>query len=103
MPQAGTFTAAIVGRATRRARKNGPDGTEIFSASMQDINRALAKLAERKQKTEEEIREEIPDKIGEQADAFLDNDDGAVAPHRGNCDHAIELVKDNKGKEIEVP
>jgi hypothetical protein len=81
-PGFGSVFAAIVGKATRRARKNSPDGTQIFAASMQDINRALAKLAERKQKkTEEEIQEEIPDKIGEQADAILDNDDGAVAPH----------------------
>jgi hypothetical protein len=100
----GSVFAAIVRRATRRARKKGPDGTQIFAASIQDINRALPKLAERKQKkTEEEIQEEIPDEIGEQADAFLNNDNGAVAPHQGNYNHTIELVKDNKGKEVQVP
>ena len=100
----GSVFAAIIARARKRTRKNGSDGTQVLAVSMSDINKSLQKLAERKQKkTEEEIRAEIPEEIGEHADAFLDDEDGAVAPHRKGRDHAIELVKDKEGKEPEVP
>lgn len=100
----GPVFAAIVRRAKKRANKHGPDGTQIIATSIHDINRALAKLAERKQKkTEAEIREELPEEIGEHADAFVDDEDGTVPPHRGKKDHSIELVKDKDGREVEVP
>jgi hypothetical protein len=100
----GSVFAAIIGRAQRRLRRNGPDGTQILAISMSDINKALSKLAERKQKqTEEEIRQEIPEEIAEHADAFLDDEDGEIAPHQEGRDHAIELVRDEQGREAAVP
>jgi hypothetical protein len=89
----GSVFAAIVGRAQKRSRKNGPDGTQIFSVSMADINKALSKLAERKQKqTVEQIQAELSTEITEHTDAFLDDKDGSLPPHCGTRDHAIELI-----------
>jgi len=100
----GSVFAAIVGRARRRLRIDGPDGTQVLAISMFNITKALSKLAERKQRpTEEEIRKEIPEEIAEHADAFLDNEDGEIAPHQEGRDHVIELLPDGQGREAEVP
>jgi hypothetical protein len=50
-----------------------------------------------------EIQAELHTEITEQADAFLDNEDGSLPPYRGTRDHAIELIRNVQGQEAEVP
>jgi hypothetical protein len=100
----GSVFLAIVARVKRRRQKENSQDPHILAISISDINKSLAKLAERKQKmTIQQIRSELPDQIKEHADAFLDDEDRSVPPHRGNKDHAIKLVKTSEGKEAEVP
>jgi hypothetical protein len=71
---------------------------------MADINKALNKLAERKQKHNvEQIQAELPTEITEHADAFLDDEDGSLPPHCRTRDHTIELIRNDQGQEAEVP
>jgi hypothetical protein len=100
----GSVFLAIIARARKELKKENSQPPTVLAISISDINKSLAKLAERKRKkTVDEIEAELPKEIKKHADAFLDDEDEAVPPHRENKDHAIELIKDNEGKEAQVP
>jgi len=81
----------------RRARKQPDSGTEIFAASLKDIEKALAvkKRTDPRVKLSEHYHEHLPlfnMKIADQ-----------LPPHRPGIDHKIELEKDENGQEKTAP
>jgi hypothetical protein len=71
---------------------------QVFSASMADINRALAK------KVRKDPRELLPQRYHQFLDVFDRNQAEKLPPVRGKGkDHSIELIPDDDGKRPEVP
>ncbi|KJZ68644.1 hypothetical protein HIM_11963 [Hirsutella minnesotensis 3608] len=91
---AATFLALV-----RRARRavHGRHGVQIFSASMADIEKALAP----KKKTDP--REKLPAHYRKYLTVFDRDRSDRLPPHRPGSDHKIQLEKDLDGKEKEPP
>jgi hypothetical protein len=113
----GSVMVALVGRARRdfrkaqlRAERKGlppprqEDFTQVFAISMADIDKALAKL-EKKDPMKDivKIDRKLPAELNDLKDNFLDDEANSVPPHRPGKDHAINLVKDEQGREAAAP
>ncbi|KJZ68382.1 hypothetical protein HIM_12228 [Hirsutella minnesotensis 3608] len=83
----------------RRARKfkHRDDGLRIFSASLVDIERALAP------RKKSDPREKLPPHYHEYLSVFDRDQADQLPPHRPGCDHKIQLEKGADGKEKEPP
>jgi hypothetical protein len=95
--QMSSVFGALVRRARRTARSDQTGITQTFSASLQDIEKALAP------KKHSDPREKLPKHYHE----FLPLFDGKAAdklpPHRPGVDHEIPLLKDEDGQEKSPP
>ena len=95
--------ASLMQAVVRKARAAGCQKTAIFSTSLSEINKALQpkpKLSKQK------IEEELPPELVSFWHLFLDGEDlgqSELPPHRPGLDHAIELQKDEQGREKPVP
>ena len=91
--------AATFAGLVRRARKEKQDrrGLRVFSASLADIEKALAP----KKKTD--AREKLPKHYHEYLSVFDRGQADRLPPHRPGSDHKIILEKDANGKEKEPP
>ena len=74
-----------------------PEAVELFTASMQDIEKALS------DKTPVDPREFLPDYLLGLSDAFEPKNATTLPPHRPGVDHQMPLETDDNGKEKEVP
>lgn len=69
----------------------------LFSASMEDINKALDKLDAKSRISKEDLIELLPDNMRDIAQHWLPDDDDALPPRRPGWDHTINLEKDSDG------
>ena len=81
----------------QRARKTPGTGYQIFSASIADIEKALT----RKKYTDPATK--LPPELHQYLDLFSQHAANSLADHRPGTDHKIELLKDENGKEAEIP
>ncbi|KAM4065547.1 reverse transcriptase (RNA-dependent DNA polymerase) [Hirsutella rhossiliensis] len=99
-------SASVFMATTKRMRRLKKDA-HLFSVTIADINKALAKLSEKKAKpTLEQLQQDgrIPQEIKDVAGDFLDDDDVDITPpHRDIWDHAINLEKDDDGRDKRPP
>ena len=91
--------AATFAGLVRRARREKQDqrGLRIFSASLADIEKALAP----KKKTD--AREKLPRHYHEYLSVFDRGQADRLPPHRHGSDHKIVLERDANGREKEPP
>ena len=79
----------------KRMRKQG---TQVFTASLADISKALA------EKRVTDPRTKLPDWIGSEFDKVFDRAEANKLPlHRIGIDHGIELLRRENGSEPSVP
>ncbi|KJZ68287.1 hypothetical protein HIM_12322 [Hirsutella minnesotensis 3608] len=99
-------SASVFMATTKRMRRLKKDA-HLFSVTTADINKALAKLSEKKAKpTLEQLQQDgrIPQEIKDVAGDFLDDDDVDITPpHRDIWDHAINLERDDDGRDKRPP
>jgi hypothetical protein len=81
----------------RRARKQPDAGTEVFAASLRDIEKALAV----KKRTDPRVK--LPEHYHDHLPLFDMKIADRLPPHRLGIDHKIELEKDENGQEKKVP
>lgn len=94
-------TGAVFGAMTSRARKHRDNLKSIvFAVTINDINKALQ---EKERVTPEDIQRALPRELQHHQDAFAEDEDGELPPHRGGKDHSIELLRDDQGRDLEVP
>jgi transposase InsO family protein len=97
-------TAAAFSTILQRSRKR-KQGVEVFSASLNDIEKALEKLNKSQEPTDPKTK--LPafyhDKISMKVFRPEVIGQGHLPPHRPGIDHAIELEKDEQGREKAVP
>lgn len=96
--------------ARRKAEREGApeprqaDYTQVFAITMADIDKALAKL-ERKDPVAEnaKINAKLPKDLEDLREHFLNDEGTSLPPHRPGKDHAINLIRDEQGREKNVP
>ncbi|KAF7137122.1 hypothetical protein CNMCM5793_007186 [Aspergillus hiratsukae] len=97
-------TAATFSTILQRSRKR-KQGVEVFSASLNDIEKALEKLNKSQKPTDPKTK--LPafyhDKISMKVFRPEVIGQSHLPPHRPGIDHAIELEKDEQGREKAVP
>ncbi|KAJ6436365.1 retrovirus polyprotein [Purpureocillium lavendulum] len=96
---AATF-AGLVRRARKENEKEGKRdqrGLRVFSASMADIEKALAP------KKRTDARERLPTHYHEYLAVFDRDEADRLPPHRPGSDHRIVLEKDANGREKDAP
>jgi predicted aspartyl protease len=93
-------TAYVFSAIIRRSKKQRGE-TKVFSASMQDIEKALSKF--NKKNNNADVRAKLPLQYQEALSLFDQRLASVLPPNRPGIDHAIELRKDEKGIELEVP
>ena len=76
-----------------RARKKSTHSTMVFAVSLADIEKAL------KPKKRSDPKEKLPLQYHEFLDAFNRQRADQLPPHRPGVDHAIEILKDDHGRE----
>jgi predicted aspartyl protease/transposase InsO family protein len=81
----------------QRARKTPAAGYQIFSASIADIEKALT----RKKYIDPVTK--LPQMLHHHLPLFSQQAANSLANHRPGIDHRIELLKDQNGKEAEIP
>ena len=81
----------------RRARKQPDSGTEVFAASLKDIEKALAV----KKRSDPYVK--LPEHYHGHLSLFDMKLADQLPPHRPGIDHKIELEKDENGQEKTVP
>ncbi|KAI1002404.1 hypothetical protein K3495_g5797 [Podosphaera aphanis] len=94
---------SLVGMSKMGDRRSSKAKFMIGAVSMHDITRALEP---KKSLSYEEIRERLPKEARKYTNLFLDDklkDGSAPPPHRPGVDTKIKLVKDDLGRESEVP
>lgn len=95
--------AAVFAMELRRAARDG-HAMPLCTVSVADIEKALAKLDEKKNPpTLEELRASLPKEIRDRASDFLDDVDGELPPHRERWDHEIHFEKHADGTEKTAP
>ncbi|KAI0995203.1 hypothetical protein K3495_g12979, partial [Podosphaera aphanis] len=77
----------------------------VGAISMRDIDKALSKLEKKDPAiNKENVRNKLPEELVDLNSIFDDDDDGVVLPpHRKGRDHALELKKDDQGRDLDVP
>ncbi|KAI0996566.1 hypothetical protein K3495_g11617 [Podosphaera aphanis] len=83
-----------------RARSKKDHDTKLFAASISDINKALE--TKRKQ-TPDEIKASLPPEVRDNARYFTEDENHELPPHRPGVDTKIELIKDEQGREKDIP
>jgi transposase InsO family protein len=92
------ISAAAVQCHIRRQKKKPGTAVQIFSATLQDIDRAL------RVKEKPDPQKTLPPQYHEFLPLFEPNNASTLPPHRGpGMDHSIELIKQPNGKDPEVP
>jgi hypothetical protein len=81
----------------RRARKKQNQGFQIFTTSLADIEKALAK----KKFTDPSTK--LPKELHKHLTLFNEVAANTLPPYRPGIDHQITLRKDETGKEMEIP
>lgn len=96
---AGVFGAEVrrARRPQRRGRSDQTETTEIFAASLADIEKALAP------KKHSDPREKLPEHYHEFLPLFDQKKADCLPPHRPGVDHAIPLEKDENGNDKAPP
>lgn len=97
-PEAGLVTGAVFAKIAQRAEKKRD--TQIFGASLEDINRALQPSAKM---TEKELRQQLPLQLQDRVALFRDDASTALPPNRPQYDTPVNLETDGEGGEKEVP
>ena len=96
-------SARVFNAEIKRARSN-KSSISIGSVTIEDVNKALEKLNKRKEKpTLRSLKDQLPDELRDEAQYFMDDDDGIVPPHRPGWDHAINVEVDDQGRPKRVP
>ncbi|KAI1007825.1 hypothetical protein K3495_g397 [Podosphaera aphanis] len=85
--------------ATRASTTKGA-ASKIFAASIADINKALEA---RKKQIPQEIEASLPPEIRCNAGYFTEDEINELPPHRPGVDTKFELLKDENGRESQVP
>jgi predicted aspartyl protease len=85
--------SVVFGAIVRRARRNGTYKTEIFTASLKDIEKALAP------KRHSDPKEKLPQHYHKCLPLFSRTTADTLPPHRPGVDHEIRLEKDQQGQE----
>lgn len=91
--QVNMVSASTIAALARRARKNGTGKTAIFSASLQDIEKALAP---KKSFTIKEIISMLPTEYKDFAKFFSSIAAKTLPPHRPGIDHEIPIEGDKE-------
>lgn len=81
----------------KRVAQNSQAETQVFSASIDDINKVLKpkNILSRQQ-----IQDKLPDSLKHHWDTFMDDGEGgALPPHRPGANASINLEKDYQGIE----
>jgi len=81
----------------RRARRDPTKSHEVFSASLADIDKALA----RKKYTDPTSK--LPKRLHKHLELFNELAAEKLPPHREGVDHKINLLKDEQGRDLPVP
>lgn len=81
----------------RRAQKQPNSGTEVFAASLKDIEKSLAV----KKRTDPRVK--LPKHYHEHLPLFDMKIADQLPPHRSGIDHKIEFEKDENGQEKTAP
>jgi len=81
----------------RRARRESEKKYEIFSASLADIDKALAR------KKYVDPASKLPKVLLKHLELFNEVAADKLPPHRDGVDHKVNLLKDEKGHELAVP
>ena len=81
----------------RRAKKRGDSESTIFAVTLADIEKAL------KPRKRSDPKEKLPPQYHEFLGAFDRKQADQLPPHRPGVDHAIEILKDNQGRERQLP
>lgn len=97
--QMSSVFGALVRRARKETRSSSDQraGTQIFSASMRDIEKALAP------KKHTDPRDKLPLQYHEYLPLFDRKKADELPPHRPGVDHEVPLEKDGDGKEKQPP
>jgi hypothetical protein len=80
------------------------EASQIFTVSMADIDKALEKLEKKNPVADAaKVDKKLPQELRRLRSNFLDDQANSVPPNRPGKDHAIDLVKDSQGREVEAP
>jgi hypothetical protein len=90
----------VMHAAVRKARQRKQSGLQVFATSLHDINQALAPKAKL---TLDEVTAQLPDELKDVARLFCDEGNTQLPLNRRNLDHAINLKKDEQGREVPAP
>ena len=89
--------AIIFSTLIRRSKKSSSEGTQVFSTSMKDIEKALQR------KVSSNPTDKLPPYYHEVLDAFDRKKADQLPPHRPGIDYRIQLEKDDNSREKETP
>ncbi|KAI0991225.1 hypothetical protein K3495_g16962, partial [Podosphaera aphanis] len=81
-------------------RNSKDKDTKLFAASMEDITKALKVKSKQ---TLEEIKASLPQEIRHNAQFFTEDEKLNFPPHRPGADTKIDIIKDEKGREKDIP
>ena len=95
-------------KATAKARRKREDPattpanaiTQVFAITMADINKALEVKTKQ---SDSDILARLPQSLKHQLPLFRDDDGKSLSPNRPGVDTAINLERDEQGREKEVP
>lgn len=98
------ISASVMAAILHRSRKSQRT-VDVFSISLQDIEKALEKLNTKKPPTDPKAK--LPQYYHDKLDTKIFSPgvvgENHLPPHRPGVDHAIELERDEQGREKEVP
>jgi transposase InsO family protein len=89
--------SSVISVLIRQGRKRLTAATQVFAVSLADIEKAL------RSKTKTNPRDKLPPQYHEFLEAFNRQQADRLPPHRTRVDHAIEVLKDDQGREKELP
>ncbi|KAI0996391.1 hypothetical protein K3495_g11789 [Podosphaera aphanis] len=83
-----------------RIRNSKDKDIKLFAASIEDKTKALKVKSKQ---TLEEIRASLPQEIRHNAQFFTEDEKLNFPPHRPGADTKIDIIKDKKGREKDIP
>ncbi|RKF83313.1 hypothetical protein GcM1_160001 [Golovinomyces cichoracearum] len=75
----------------------------LNDVSINDIDKALLKLSNQQEKTEDELKTKIPREFHDLLPLWKSNEAVKLPVHRTGVDHQIERKKDNQWSELKIP
>jgi transposase InsO family protein/predicted aspartyl protease len=81
----------------RRAKRKGKSDSVVFAVTLADIEKAL------KPRKKSDPKEKLPPQYHEFLEVFNRQHADQLPPRRPGVDHAIEVLKDDQGREKELP